>query len=69
MEKLNLDSESPAKVEIRRDVVDAPVPLVSEPGFSRGGEEDRRKRWASVHYPHTVFAHFLPNAFGLGTAL
>lgn len=30
MEKLNLDSDSPPKAEIRRDVVDAPAPLVSE---------------------------------------
>uniref|UniRef100_A0A8C4I4R9 protein kinase C n=1 Tax=Dicentrarchus labrax TaxID=13489 RepID=A0A8C4I4R9_DICLA len=42
VEKLNLEGDSPPKAEIRRDVVDAPAPLVSEKdGGQRGRESDR----------------------------
>lgn len=67
MEKLNLDSDSPPKAEIRKDVVDAPAPLVSDgeeevnqtEDFQSGGKMGTFK--LSCYY----FAHFLPAACGL----
>ncbi len=59
MEKLNLDSDLPPKGEIRRDVTDAPTPLVSERnGGQRGREADTGK---DVHlYTIMLLFHSLP---------
>lgn len=60
MEKLSLGSDSPPKAEIRRDVVDAPAPLVSERerGMEAKGEGKQTdgggERWASLHYHVTI---------------
>uniref|UniRef100_A0A3Q1IC11 protein kinase C n=1 Tax=Anabas testudineus TaxID=64144 RepID=A0A3Q1IC11_ANATE len=45
VEKLNLDSDSPPKAEIRRDVVDAPTPSVSD----RVGRKGTRKGTVHLH--------------------
>lgn len=74
VEKLNLEGTSPPKAEIRRDVVDAPAPLVSEwgrergmDGCQRGGEAESKMDILKLSCYY--FAHFLPEAFGLWTVL
>lgn len=59
MEKLSLESGSPPKPEIRRDVVDSPAPLVSEtgregPGPKRKGSRQRSFRQGKDGNLHTI---------------
>lgn len=71
VEKLNLGSDSPPKAEIRRDVVDAAAPLVSQRnGGQRGREADERmEKMGSLTLSCYYSAHFLPAASGLETVL
>lgn len=76
MEKLSLGSDSPPKAEIRRDVVDAPAPLVSERERGTEAKEEGKQTGFSDGAKMGIFtlscyyfAHFLPAAFGLETVL